>query len=505
MALLEQTKDLKGAAERASGLSYSAPLPSSWRPPDHLSQLPAERHQLTREQIGIDVEGDDPPPPALRFIDLRLPQAFLSWLESKGIREPSPIQMQAIPAGLARRDVIGISYTGSGKTLAFVVPLLAAAAESEYKLPVVGGEGPLAVVVTPSRELARQIFDLVVDFASSLTSQRFLSLRALLCIGGLELRDQLDVHRASGTHVVVATPGRLLGLLKDGRINLAACTTLVLDEADRLIGEGFEEDIRGVLSFFHAQRQTLLFSATMPQKIQLFARSALVRPLVINVGKAGAASLSIRQDVELVNDEETTTKVGHLLDSLQKTAPPVLIFTENKSDTDQIHEFLLTKDVDAVAIHGGLFQDERDDAIARFRSGVADVLVATDVVSKGLDFPNIEHVINFDMPDTIENYIHRIGRTGRFGHSGVATTYISPKQSTTILLDLKHLLAEAGQCVPPFLQDLRGSEYASMCIGGIVGCGFCGGRGHRVTHCDKLERYQRSMVARIASTTNSSM
>src|SRR3989338_1942602 len=277
---------------------------------------------------------------------------------------------------------------------------------------------------------------------------------------------------------------------------------LVLDEADRLLSEGFEEDVRTLLSYFRGQRQTLLFSATMPQKIQLFAKSALVEPVVVNVGRAGAASLSIRQDLELVPKEERFVRLLH---SLQKTPPPVLVFAENKSDADMVHEYLLIKGVEAVAIHGGLFQDERDEAIVKFRKGEADVLVATDVVSKGLDFQGIEHVVNFDMPDTIENYVHRIGRTGRFGSHGVAPTYVNSSQSETILLDLKHLLPDTTQHIPPFLLDLQGAEYAKMSIGGIVGCAFCGGSGHRVSRCDRLEKHQRQLMGQISRASDSNM
>ncbi|MDP2437475.1 MAG: C-terminal helicase domain-containing protein, partial [archaeon] len=172
---------------------------------------------------------------------------------------------------------------------------------------------------------------------------------------------------------------------------------------------------------------------------------------------------------------------------------------------DMVHEYLLIKGVEAVAIHGGLFQDERDEAIVKFRKGEADVLVATDVVSKGLDFQGIEHVVNFDMPDTIENYVHRIGRTGRFGSHGVATTYVNSSQSETILLDLKHLLTEASQRIPQFLLDLQGSEYAKMSIGGIVGCAFCGGSGHRVSRCDRLEKHQRQLMGQLSRASDSNM
>lgn len=268
---------------------------------------------------------------------------------------------------------------------------------------------------------------------------------------------------------------------------------LTLDEADRLVDLGFEDDIREVFDHFKAQRQTLLFSATMPKKIQNFARSALVKPVTVNVGRAGAANLDVIQEVEYVKQE---AKIVYLLECLQKTPPPVLIFCENKADVDDIHEYLMLKGVEAVAIHGGKDQEEREYAISSFKSGKKDVLVATDVASKGLDFPDIQHVINYDMPAEIENYVHRIGRTGRCGKTGIATTFINKNQSETTLLDLKHLLQEAKQRIPPVLGELNDPMEDVDAItnaSGVKGCAYCGGLGHRIRDCPKLE-HQKSMA-----------
>jgi ATP-dependent RNA helicase DDX41 len=262
--------------------------------------------------------------------------------------------------------------------------------------------------------------------------------------------------------VVVATPGRLIDMLDKKIMTLTVCRYLCFDEADRMIDMGFEEEVRNIISFFKAQRQTLLFSATMPKKIQNFAKSALVKPVTVNVGRAGAASINIMQEVEYVKPE---SRIPHLLLSLQKTPPPVLIFAEKKQDVDSIHEYLLTKGVEVVSIHGGKEQEERTWAIDKFKAGEKDVLVATDVASKGLDFLDIQHVINFDMPEDIENYVHRIGRTGRSGKIGISTTYVNRSIEEAVLLDLKHLLLEAKQKVPEFLQNL-GGEIDYDTIGG---------------------------------------
>ena len=235
-----------------------------------------------------------------------------------------------------------------------------------------------------------------------------------------------------------------------------------------------------------------MFSATMPDKIKIFAETALVDPIVVNVGRAGAANLDVIQEVEYVKEE---AKLVYLTEVLQKTGPPVLIFAENKKDVDEIHEYLLIKGVEAVAIHGGKDQKDREAAIDHFKSGKKDVLVATDVASKGLDFANIQHVVNYDMPDEIENYVHRIGRTGRCGKTGIATTFIGKNDSELILLDLRHLLKEAKQRIPPVLmmladptEELKEVEVMS----GMRGCAYCSGLGHRLSDCPKLRSETRA-------------
>ncbi|MCL7041470.1 hypothetical protein MKW94_005508 [Papaver nudicaule] len=441
-----------------------------------------------RKQWRILVDGDQVPPPIKRFKDMKFPEPVLKKLKEKGIVRPTPIQVQGLPVILSGRDMIGIAFTGSGKTLVFVLPLIMNALHEEMMMPIAPGEGPFCLVICPSRELARQTYDVVQEFLLPLKEQAgYPEIRALLCIGGIDMRSQLEAVKR-GVHIVVATPGRLKDLLAKKKMNLDNCRYLTLDEADRLVDLGFEDAIREVFDHFKAQRQTLLFSATMPTKIQNFAGTALVRPVTVNVGRAGAANLDVIQEVEYVKQED---KYVALLECLKKTAPPVLIFCENKADVDHIHEYLLIKTVEVASIHGGMDQEERDNAISSFKAGRKHVLVATDVVSKGLDFPDIQHVINYDMPAEIENYVHRIGRTGRRGKTGIATTFINKNQSETTLLDLKHLLQEAKQRIPPVLAELddpldNGPDITNL--SGVKGCAYCGGLGHRVSNCPKFEQ-----------------
>ncbi|KNC82643.1 hypothetical protein SARC_05083 [Sphaeroforma arctica JP610] len=271
---------------------------------------------------------------------MRFPKAVLKVLEKKGIKRPTPIQIQGLPVALSGRDMIGIAFTGSGKTMVFCLPMVMLALEQETMLPFVGGRGPLPSAYHrhanwPDRR--------TTSWASS-ARHCAKEIRHALAMGGVNVKETLDVVK-KGVHVLVGTTGRLMDMLNKQLVTLDLCKLMAMDEADRMVDD-FEEDVRTIFSYFKAQRQTILFSATMPQKVQDFARSALVKPVIVNVGRAGAANLDVIQEVEYVKQE---AKIVYLLECLQKTAPPALIFSENKADVDDIHEYLLLKGVEAVA------------------------------------------------------------------------------------------------------------------------------------------------------------
>lgn len=477
-----QTNALQGVKELAEGVTYDTPMPTTWTIPRAILKQDWEK---IRDEWHMLVQGEDVPPPLTRFVDMKLPPSIVDHLRhKKGIKKPTPIQIQGLPVALAGRDMVGIAFTGSGKTLTFSLPLALLAASEEVRMPLIANEGPLGILLAPSRELARQTFELVQELCEAFQPGL---LRSQLLIGGESVRDQLELVRRSGVHCVVATPGRLRDVLKRRAMNLSLCRYICLDEADRMLDMGFDEEVGEIMNFFPKQRQTLLFSATFPQKFQDFAKTTLVKPIVVNVGRAGAANLDVIQEVEYVKDE---AKVVYLLHCLQKTAPPVIIFTERKGAADDIHEYLLLKGVDAVSIHGGKDQEERNDAIRLFKAGKKDVLIATDIAAKGMDFPAIQHVINFDMPAEIEQYVHRIGRTGRAGKTGVATTFINKSCEETTLLDLKALLKEAKQRIPPVLEMLEDPRDQN----GGKGCAFCGGLGHTVVNCPKIDKDARRVA-----------
>ncbi|KAG1679430.1 hypothetical protein FOA52_007722 [Chlamydomonas sp. UWO 241] len=490
-----QKQALKAVKELATDVVYTTALDTGWKPPVKYRIMTEDECQKTRDKFRIVTDGNKIPPPITSFQDMKLPAAILKVLESKGIKKPTPIQIQGLPVALSGRDMIGIAFTGSGKTLVFAIPMICLALQEEMRLPLIRAEGPVGLIICPSRELARQTHEIVEQYCKALQQDGYPELRIMLCMGGVDPKAQYEMLR-QGVHMVVSTPGRLKDLLHKKRMNLDICRYLCLDEADRMVDGGFEEEVRDVMSFFKGQRQTLMFSATMPATIKSFAESALVDAIEVNVGRAGAVNLDIIQEVEYVKEEQ---KLQYLLECLQKTAPPVLVFSANKIDVDIVHEFLLVQGVEAVAVHGDKDQSERSDAIDAFKRGDADVLVATDVASKGLDFPDIQQVINYDMPDEIENYVHRIGRTGRCGKTGVATTFINTRfTDETILLDLKHLLKESKQRVPHFLLALDDplEEMEKLAeASGVKGCAICGGLGHRATACPKLTKENKQATA----------
>ncbi|KAH7648306.1 abstrakt SF II helicase Znknuckle C2HC (PA) [Cryptosporidium bovis] len=486
---------LRAAHEVAKDIVYSGEVETSWKIPKKYANLAESECQSLRSQLLIDVNGTDIPPPILTFKDMGFPKEIIQGLSDKGIVKPSQIQMQGLPVVLKGRDLIGIAFTGSGKTLVFILPMIMFSFEAELSLPFKGMEGPHALVLCPSRELAIQTKRITDEFLSYFYNRNdnknelvFPKLRTACFIGGDNISNQLNSYFKQGLHIVVATPGRLADLLKRRKITLQQCRYFCMDEADRLTESGFEEHVRFIFDSFYERRQTVLFSATMPRKTQEFAQTALINPIVVNVGRAGAANLKVIQEIEYVRQE---CRITSLLNSLQKTAPRVLIFSENKKDVDDINEYLLIKGVKVSAIHGGLTQEQRTNSVEKFRNGTVDVLVGTDVASKGLDFPNVQHVINFDMPREIENYVHRIGRTGRGDSIGVSTTFIDNSLPETLLCDLKALLIEANQVIPPFLEQFEATNTSLQEIGGVRGCAYCGGLGHRIAQCPKLLELQR--------------
>ncbi|KOB73544.1 ATP-dependent RNA helicase belle-like protein, partial [Operophtera brumata] len=361
----------------------------------------------------------------------------------------------AIPIVLGHRDVMACAQTGSGKTAAFLVPIL----NQIYEAGPVKHMGPynrrkqypLGLVLAPTRELATQIFDEARKFAYRSR------VRPCVVYGGSPIHDQFrELER--GCHLLVATPGRLVDMLARGRVALDHCRHLVLDEADRMLDMGFEPQIRKIVECHTmpktGERQTLMFSATFPKQIQVLAQDFLYNYVFLAVGRVGSTSENITQKVVWVEECNKRSYLLDLLnasDMLQRARPEedqlVLVFVETKKGADQLEEYLDHQGYPVTSIHGDRSQREREEALRRFRTGQTPILVATAVAARGLDIPHVRHVINFDLPSDVEEYVHRIGRTGRMGNLGVATSFFNDS-NRTLARDLVELLVEAKQDVP---------------------------------------------------------
>ncbi|EAS00947.3 DEAD/DEAH-box helicase (macronuclear) [Tetrahymena thermophila SB210] len=464
---------------------------TTWRIPKAYRTVTQREIQKVLKKYSVLLEGQNTPPPIQSFEEMKFPKKIIAILKEKKVKKPTPIQMVGLPTVLLGRDMIGIAPTGQGKTIVFLLPALVMAIEHEMNMPLFRGEGPLAIIIVPSHELAIQTYELACYYSQKLQEAGYPQIRCSLSIGGMDMMQQIAQVR-EGVHLMVGTPGRTSDMVDKQKFNMNLCRYIVLDEADRLLDMIFEKEIRNIIDHVPGARQTLLFSSTMPKKVQDFAKQALIDPIIVNVGRAGQVNLNVIQEVEYVKQEE---KLQYLISCLQKTKPPVLIFCDKSNDVDDIHEYLLLKGIDVTSLHGGKKQEERTKAMKEFQQSQKDVLVATDIGAKGLDFPNVQHVINFDMPKEIESYVHRIGRTGRLGKTGRATTFVNKQQDENILSDLKMLLMEAKQPIPHFLKQITHDSQTG-------GCGFCGGLGHTIHNCNKLEQ-QKMKALTVSAQQNS--
>ncbi len=343
----------------------------------------------------------------MTFQELKLIPPLLAAVEALGYVEPSPIQKQAIPVLLEGRDLIGCAQTGTGKTAAFALPILQQLSETE-------GTGIRALVLTPTRELALQIYESFVDYGAKLR------LRCAVIFGGVGQNPQVAALKR-GVDILVATPGRLNDLIGQGYVDLRHIEIFVLDEADRMLDMGFINDVRRVIHKLPAERQTLLFSATMPREIEQLAATILHEPATVKVDPVTSTVDAIRQSICFV---DKGNKKYLLRDYLKGgEVRNALVFTRTKHGANRVVKELAGFGIEALAIHGNKSQTARQEALTRFKKGSIRVLVATDIAARGIDVPELSHVFNYDLPNEPETYIHRIGRTGRAGLGGDAISF----------------------------------------------------------------------------------
>lgn len=376
------------------------------------------------------------------FSEINLIDPVQQSLSEQGYETPTPIQAQTIPPALAGEDVLGCAQTGTGKTAAFALPILNALGEDT---PPALPNRPLALVLAPTRELAIQIAD------SFSTYGRYLKIRQTLLFGGVnQFRQVRSLDR--GTHLVVATPGRLLDLMNQGHVQLNHLQTFVLDEADRMMDMGFLPDLKRIIAELPDDRQSLFFSATLPPKIVELSEELLDSPVSINVTPETRSVDLIEQQLHFVDRKEKRDRLNDLLN--QPEVKRAVVFARTKRGADQLCKHLVFEGINASAIHGDKSQGARQRALNAFRRNQVNVLVATDVAARGIDVDGITHVVNYDLPDEPEAYVHRIGRTGRAGESGIAITYCCGDERAK----LRAIEKLIGQRVPVVGEDPRSDQ-----------------------------------------------
>lgn len=362
------------------------------------------------------------------FTSLGLSEALLRAIDEQGYKTPTPIQQQAIEPILAGKDVLASAQTGTGKTAAFTLPILEKLATSAEKTK---GRKPVkALILTPTRELAAQIADNVKAYS------RYLPIRSLVVFGGVSINPQMMKLRG-GVDVLIATPGRLLDLEHQNAVDLSRVEVLVLDEADRMLDMGFIHDIRRVINKLPKKRQNLLFSATFSKEITGLANSLLNNPISIAVAPKNSAAESVDQYVHLVDKKRKTELLSHLIGL--ENWPQVLIFTRTKHGANKLAEHLNLDSIKSAAIHGNKSQGARTRALADFKDGKLKALVATDIAARGLDIDQLPYVVNFELPQVAEDYVHRIGRTGRAAATGKAISLVCVDEHG-LLADIERLL-----------------------------------------------------------------
>jgi ATP-dependent RNA helicase DDX3X len=429
------------------------------------------------DDIPVEASGQDVPEPVHQFTTPPLDEHLCRNIELAHYKVPTPVQKYSIPIVMGGRDLMACAQTGSGKTGGFLFPILSQAflnGPSPLPPTAAGSFGrqrkayPTSLILAPTRELVSQIYEESRKFAYRSW------VRPCVVYGGADIGSQLrQIER--GCDLLVATPGRLIDLIERGRISLCNIKYLVLDEADRMLDMGFEPQIRRIVDGEDmptaANRQSLMFSATFPRDIQMLARDFLKDYVFLSVGRVGSTSENITQKIEYVEDID---KRSVLLDILHTHAGGLtLIFVETKRMADSLSDFLINQSFPATSIHGDRTQRERERALEFFRNGRCPILVATAVAARGLDIPNVTHVVNYDLPTDIDDYVHRIGRTGRAGNTGIATAFFN-RGNRGVVRELIELLKEANQEIPGFLDTVaRESSFG----GGRGGRSRGGGRG----------------------------
>ncbi|TVY83457.1 Pre-mRNA-splicing ATP-dependent RNA helicase prp28 [Lachnellula suecica] len=433
--------------------------------------------RIFKEDFKISTKGGAIPNPMRNWQESGLPKRLLDVVAQVGYNEPSAVQRAAIPIAMQARDLIGVAVTGSGKTAAFLLPLLVYISELPSFTEYTKNDGPYAIILAPTRELAQQIEVEAKKFATPL------GFTCVSIVGGHSIEEQ-SYNMRNGAEIIIATPGRLVDCIERRVLVLGQCCYVIMDEADRMIDLGFEESVNKILDALPVgnekpdteeaedvqamsrhlggkdrYRQTMMYTATMPPALEKIARKYLRRPAIVTIGNIGQAVETVEQRVEFVSGEDKRKKRLNEILSSGEFRPPIIVFVNIKRNCDAVAKDIRHMGFSSVTLHGSKTQDQREAALASVRNGHTDVLVATDLAGRGIDVPDVSLVVNFNMATNIESYTHRIGRTGRAGKSGVAITFLG-NEDTDNMYDLKQMLTKSAISRVP--EELRKHEAAQQ-------------------------------------------
>lgn len=442
-----------------------------------LEQMRERDWRIFKEDFNIATKGGSIPNPMRNWEEAGLPKRLMDIVDAVGYTEPSAVQRAAIPIALQSRDLIGVAVTGSGKTAAFLLPLLVYISELPKLDEMTKNDGPYAIILAPTRELAQQI---------ELEAKKFATPLGFTCVslvGGHSIEEQ-SFNMRDGAEIIIATPGRLVDCIERRVLVLSQCCYVIMDEADRMIDLGFEEPVNKILDALPVNnekpdtedaenamvmsqhlggkdryRQTMMYTATMPPAVERIARKYLRRPAIVTIGNIGEAVDTVEQRVEFIQGEDKRKKrISEILNS-REFKPPIIIFVNIKRNCDVVARDIQRMGHSAITLHGSKTQDQREAALAALRNGSIDILVATDLAGRGIDVPDVSLVLNFNMATNIESYTHRIGRTGRAGKQGVAITFLGGEDAD-VMYDLKQMISKSEISRVP--EELRKHEAAQQ-------------------------------------------
>ncbi|CAK7219237.1 mRNA splicing protein prp28 [Sporothrix curviconia] len=442
-----------------------------------LSEMRERDWRIFKENFNIVTKGGHIPHPMRYWRESALPSRLLDVVESVGYHEPSAIQRAAIPIALQGRDLIGIAVTGSGKTAAFLLPLLVYIQKLPPLVDATKNDGPYALILAPTRELAQQIETEAHKFATPF------GYKVVSIVGGHSLEEQAFAL-SNGAEIIVATPGRLVDCIERRLLVLSQCCYVIMDEADRMVDLGFEEPLNKILDAMPTAnikpdsdeaedtkamtrflgertryRQTMMYTATMPPLVEKIAKRYLRRPAIVTIGNAGQAVDTVEQRVEFIAGEDRRKERLKEILQANQYKPPIIVFVNIKRNCETVAHDVRAAGRNVVTLHGSKTQEQRELALEKVRTGQADVLVATDLAGRGIDVADVSLVINFNMAPNIEQYTHRIGRTGRAGKNGVAITFLG-SEDNDVLYDLKQMISKSSISKVP--EELRRNEAAQQ-------------------------------------------